>query len=418
MALLGLAALTGAAVNLVGLGSVDAATIPNPVTSITVTPTNPRISDPVRTDVVWCVPDSATAGDTFQIALPAELTNLPRSFNLRDPNGVLVAVATIAGNPAVATFTFNDYVDTHTNVCGTAFFESRLSSTLVPGQTYTLTYVVNATTTFQPVITVRPGPTPGARTTARKGAFFSDPSDECRTIATGCLGWYIESQVGPFQSVTVTDNGMTDAIFECSQLTARLWTVDASGNLVGTVSPGAVGATVQITCATNGFQVVGTNIPSGVLLRVIVHATPNVLNPDGGVTYTNTASVTHVSQTGTTVVDSVVGQRRSALAGGDANGVVPPTTTTTTTTPATTTTLASAPPTPAPTTSIVAVLPPVPVVAPPASGGVVQLPATGSHGINMMMLVSVFMVLSGTSLMIAAARRPRPAVQRSSNRRP
>jgi hypothetical protein len=35
-----------------------------------------------------------------------------------------------------------------------------------------------------------------------------------------------------------------------------------------------------------------------------------------------------------------------------------------------------------------------------------------------MLLVSVFMMLAGTSLMLAAARRPRAVLERSSTRRP
>jgi len=136
--LIGSLLLVAGAAGIAAANPVRAATIPNPVIDITVTPPNPRLSDPVRTNVQWCVPDSAANGDTFSIALPPELTGLPRGFDLRDPSGALVATASIAGTPGVATFTFTDFVDTHTNVCGTAFFESRLDSSLIPGNTYTL----------------------------------------------------------------------------------------------------------------------------------------------------------------------------------------------------------------------------------------------------------------------------------------
>jgi LPXTG-motif cell wall-anchored protein len=378
----------GAVSTFAALGTARAATIPDPVTNITVTPTNPHLSDQVRTDVQWCVPDSASAGDTFTIALPPELTQLPHGFGLRDPNGVLVANATITGTPAVATFTFNDYIDTHVNVCGTAFFESRLDSSLVAGQSYTLTYVVNGTTTFQPVITIQPGSNPTGRNVAKKGGFWGDPSDECRTAGADCLGWFVESRLGPLQSVTVTDSGSVDAQFDCTQLTVNLWSVDANGNLVQAFSPGSAGTTVNTTCSATGFQVVATNVPAARLLRVVVRATPNQLVPEGGVTYTNSASVTQVSSTGASNTDNVVGQRRSALVGGDANGVVPATTTTLAA--ATTTTLASEAPVPVPTVAQEAPAP--------------QLPATGTTNTSLLYL-GLAMLIGGGVLTVVSARR-------------
>ena len=75
------------------------------------------------------MPDSTTAGDTFRLALPPELMFLPNGFDVRDPDGLLVADVTLAGSPEVVTFTFTDYVNTRADVCGSAFFESRASMT-------------------------------------------------------------------------------------------------------------------------------------------------------------------------------------------------------------------------------------------------------------------------------------------------
>ena len=403
--------MAGTASGVVASMPAEAATIADPVTNITVTPANPRLSDSVRTDITWCVPDSTTAGDTFSIALPPELVQLPSGFSLRDPSGLLVANASIVGIPAVATFTFTDYVDTHVSVCGTAFFESRLDATLAPGQTYTLTYVVDGVVTFKPVITIRPGVTTIGRGTARKGAVFSDPSDECRTVAQGCIGWYIESRLGPFTSVTVTDNGVTGFTFECDRLSVTLWSVDAQGNLLRAFDPVSQGATITTTCGPDGFQVVGTNIPANRLLRVLIRATPQVLDPAGGVTFQNSAIVTHVSSDLTENQDTVTGQRRSARVGGDANGVQVPTTTTTTTTttvPAPSTTAPGVSPLPVPTTTLVAALPPVPPTfsVPPGA----QLPATGSN--RTMFLAGMFMLLAGLSLLVVARRRATPSEAR------
>ncbi|HEY7627967.1 MAG TPA: Ig-like domain-containing protein [Ilumatobacteraceae bacterium] len=386
--------LAGAATSVVAVTSAQAAVIDNPVISITVTPANPRVIDPVRTDVVWCVPDVTAAGDTFAIALPPELRQLPNGFPLRDPNGELVATASITGQPAVATFTFTAYVDTHDNVCGTAFFESRLDSTLVPGQSYTLTYIVNGTTTFNPVITIAPWTNPQGRNTATKGAFFSDTTDECRTVADSCIAWYVESRLGPFQSITVSDDGLADAAFVCSTLTVTLWSVDASGNLAQAFSPASQGTTVQTTCTPTSLQVVATNVPAARLVRVVIRATPTTLNPDGGVLFANTATVTQVSEVGSTQ-DTVNGQRRSVRVGGDANGVIPPP-------PTTTSTTIVASQAPAPTTTIGT-----------ANGPV--LPATGSN--PALVYVAASLVLAGAALLIAGTRRPNGAWRAVSGRR-
>ena len=395
--------VVGGISSVMAAGSAQAAVIANPVTAITVTPANPRLTDPVRTDIVWCVPESATAGDTFQVALPSQLVQLPSNFNLRDPAGVLVATAVIAGVPAIVTFTFNDYVDTHTNVCGTAFFESRLDSSLTPGTSVTLTYVVNGTLTFQPVINILPGAILGGRDVAKKGGFFGNPNDECRTVAEGCLGWFIESQVGPFQSITVIDTAPVGTTFVCSQLSARLWSVDAAGALVAIVPSASVGATLTTTCSPGSLQVVGTNIPAGVLMRVVVRATPQVLDPAGGVTFVNAATVTHVLPNQTVDVDSITGQRRSSRVGGDANGVNVPAATTTTT-------VAAAPPVvPSTTTTIVAVLLPLPpTTLPTPAGPGPQLPATGSNG--ELLAVGTLMLLTGGFLLVISATRRRQAV--------
>ena len=391
--------IAGAASSIVGSMPVEAATIPDPVTNITVTPADPRLADAVRTDVTWCVPDATTAGDTFTIALPPELVALPRGFPLRDPAGLLVANATITGNPAVATFTFTDYVDTHVNVCGTAFFESRLDSSLTPGNTYTLTYVVNGVTTFTPTVTIRPGGTTAGRPTARKGAYFDDPTDECRTEATGCLGWYLESQLGPFSSVTINDDGLVGATFECATLSVRIWSVDASGNLLNQFAPAAVGVGVTTTCSTTSLEVVATNIPANRLVRVLIRATPQAIDPAGGALFQNTALVTHVFPNQTVDTDNVAGQRRSARVGGDANGVQPPPTPTT---PAPTTTVVGQTPS-APTTSVVAALPPVPPTFPVPPNA--QLPATGSNSNSSLFYAGICMLIAGASLLVAVRRR-------------
>jgi len=175
----------------------------------------------------------------------------------------------------------------------------------------------------------------------------------------------------------------------------RLWSVDASGNLLSPFSAAGAGVTVTTTCTPAGFEVTATNIPADRLLRVLIRATPVQPAPNGGVTFRNVATVTHVSPTNAVDQDDVVGQRRTALAGGDANGVVPtPTTTVPTvdTTPGSTTTSVA--------TAVLAPAPPAPFTPPPNA----QLPATGSsHG--GLLWAGLVMVVTGIALMLGSMRR-------------
>jgi LPXTG-motif cell wall-anchored protein len=150
------------------------------------------------------------------------------------------------------------------------------------------------------------------------------------------------------------------------------------------------------------LHVVATNVPAARLVRVLVRATPAQLNPSGGVTFVNSAQVTHVFPNSTVDTDNITARRRTALVGGDANGVQAPATTTTTAPAVTTTTVAGVPVSPAPTTTNAAVLPPVPPTFPtPAPGE--ELPATGSNGT--LLLAGLVTFLAGVSLLVVATRR-------------
>ena len=251
--------------------------------------------------------------------------------------------------------------------------------------------MVNGSATFEPQITIQPGGVVGGRNAAHKGSTITDPSDQCRTVTTGCIGWFVETRLGPFKSVTITDNGLENASFECSTISVRLWSVDASGNLQTQFNAAAAGVTVTTTCTPAGFVVNATNIPADRLLRVLIRATPNEPAPNGGVTFRNVATVSQVSLTDIANQDNVAAQRRTATVGGDANGVVPTPTTTVDTTPAsTTTTIANA---------VLPPAPPAPFTPPPNA----ELPATGSHG--GLLWAGLVMVLAGIGLTLVSVRR-------------
>ncbi len=404
----------------IGIGTATAAELDGVVTDITV---SPSVVDPggrIRTDMSFCIPDWSASGDSFAVNLPAELTQLPEGITLRDPAGAVVANASIAGTPAVATFTFTTYVDERIDVCGSAFFESDLSSTVAPNAEIQLRFVISGGAIIDEVITTGERVVGTNRTTARKSAAFDDVGDQCRTTLDSCIQWFIESRPGPLASVDITDDGLTNAVFECDTFSVRFWTLTPDGSRDTEVPAASIGS-VSSTCTADSLSASITGVPDGVIVRARVNATPSTADAEGDVTFTNAASVTHVSES--TVVDDVIGRVRSSLAGGEASGAIPPPTTTTTTTTTvapTTTTAAStttttvagaAATTTAPTTTVagtVATTTTSPVggsgVATPTSPPV-RLPATGAAD-GSLAVVAFGLVLAGVGMIIWSRRLP------------
>ena len=395
----------------IGSSHVVAQEIPDPVIDVIVTPQNPRLGERIRTDVEFCVPDSTTEGDTFSVTLPSELTFLPSGFDVRDPDGLLVADATLAGAPFVVTFTFTDYVDTRTDVCGSAFFESRFDDTLTVGEDRRLVYTVNDDV-FDFVITPRERLGTVGDDIVGKGGFFTDPTDECRTSVDSCLEWRVRSRVGPYDSVQISDAPISGITFECDQIEVTLRRVEANGELGPLVSLEAAGVTTTVQCGP-GVDVTVNDLPAGLIVRLVLRGTPDAPSPAGGVTYENSAVITHIVGDEIVDRDEVSIRHRSSLVGGEAVGVTPATTTTTTTAPTTTTaaptTTTIAPTTtttivesgaPTTTTTIAGSGAPTTTVPPTVSP---QLPATGSG--QRLAPAAAVLLLAGVALVTVASRR-------------
>ena len=128
---------------IVPVGAVVAAPVSNAITGVSIRESTIGLADILTLDLTWAVPDSAVAGDFFELQLPAELIVSPElTFPLRDPDGNIVANAAVSGQ--VVTFTLTDFVNDHVDVVGTAFFESRLNSTIVaPETTIDVTFVTD-----------------------------------------------------------------------------------------------------------------------------------------------------------------------------------------------------------------------------------------------------------------------------------
>lgn len=416
----GAGVLIAASFAMFATGPADAAELGGVINDVTVTPTSAEPGDLLRVDVDFCVPDSATVGDTFSLTLPSQLSGLPTTLVVYSPNGDVVADTSITGSPAVAVFTLTDYVDRRNDVCGSAFFESQLSSDVTPDSQQRLTFVVGGGATFETVVTVGEAGVGVGRDQGRKGAYFGDAGNECRVSLDSCLGWYIETRTGPFASVTIADDGLVDASFECDQFSVRLWTVDGDGLLRSPVSASDAGAVVTKSCTADSIDVEVSSVPANVLVRTLIRATPSVPDPEGGTVYRNAAGVTYLLADETTVTEEVQGSRRSARVGGLAVGVTTTTTTTSTATEApttsvdTTTSTTPASDTATTTTAAVtttsvesaAVTTPSTTTTTSSTPTTVAalLPATGT-GSNTMSVTALLSLAAGGCLLLVARRR-------------
>lgn len=407
---LGVVAMVASASLVSSAGSAAAAELTDVDIDVTVTPTVADPGDRIRTDVEFCVPDSAMGGDTFTVSLAEQLTQLPSSIILRDPASEVVAIAEISGTPAVATFTLTDYVNDRIDVCGRAYFESQLRSDLTPESQQTLSFVVGGGATFDIVVDVGTPDVGTDRSEPRKSAAFSDPGDQCRTVTTSCINWFIESLPGPFASVTIVDDGLVDASFECSTLSVTLWSLLPDGSRDARVTP--ADGTVSSSCTPDSLSVEVTDVPADLIVRTLISATPDLPDPDGDTRYENVAAVTHVDLTEGTITDEVGGSARSSAAGGEASGVLPPpTSTTTTTTTTSTTTTTTTPPGSGAATTTTTVLDTVTTTTFPGSGAAttttipVTLPPTGGGEEGAGALVATLLIGAGVALLTASRRR-------------
>ena len=300
-------------------GIAHAAVVDGAVLDITVEPTNVVPNALVRTNIDWCVPDGTNEGDTFTITMPEQLGDFPPSFDLLDPAGRLVAVATISGDPVTAVITMTDYVETRSSVCGEAWFESRMSDEGTENTTQTLTYVVNGGLTFERDVNVGGSVVPSRDGSSKRGQ-FADPADQCRTSTTDCIDWIIASRSGPFDQVEFTDLAADGLTFNCDRVLVTYWTLNPDGSRNEDFLPGQVGATATVDCSATSLSVVTGPLPAGMIVRVRVPSTPDEPGGPDGANYVNTATV---GQTvgGDVEIDEVSAERNTALAGGVASGV-------------------------------------------------------------------------------------------------
>lgn len=184
-----------------------------------------------RLSLTWAVPDSADGGDTFQLGLPAELRAVDGStFGLRNAAGDLVARAVV--RDGIVTFTLTDYVDTHTDVHGSAWFEVSFSNSVEIGDELDL-YFPTTGRVFRDDVTVT-GVTGDYASAATKWQKFADPDGDGPLTEHDGLLWAVNAPRVTAQTaggdITFTDTPGPGQAIVCDSLDL-FWGTQNSGGV-------------------------------------------------------------------------------------------------------------------------------------------------------------------------------------------
>lgn len=288
------------------LTRASAASIGNAVTGVNVVETTASQSEAMRLDLTWAVPATARAGDTFTLQLPGALTSLTTGFDLKAPDGSLVATAKVVNG--LVTFTLTNYVDTHVKVHGTAYFSVRWSKSesAVTGPV-TLTFKAGSET-FHDTVT-KTGTTGRPHTAPHKNGFFTHIGT---VTGTDALTWTLDSSSGPFTTARFTDHLGPGQTYDCGSVAYRLVTIGSSG-AVTSVSTLPSGRVIAHSCSTSSLSATLGPASSGEVLQLFYRT--NVT--DGSLSaYSNSAQITINGSTTSTVSRSV----QVHAAGGNGSG--------------------------------------------------------------------------------------------------
>ena len=138
--------------------SAAAEEIPGAITSVSFEKESFGYNERIRLNFDWAVPNTAVAGDTFSLSLPAELKADNRAkFRMFSPEGDVVALSEWHGTTVI--FTLTDYVEHNDNVAGSGFVAVRWEHSNVPETSAPITMVIEGKVV---VIEIGDKPTPAA----------------------------------------------------------------------------------------------------------------------------------------------------------------------------------------------------------------------------------------------------------------
>jgi uncharacterized surface anchored protein len=386
----------------------SAAEIDGAITAVSIHPTSAGPFDPLTVDVDWSVPPGAKAGDTFTLTLPAKLTALDDAFDLKDASGHVIATAVV--KDGVVTFTLTDFVDTHVDVSGTAFFSVHFDLSKIPGPGPVQLDFASSTKVFPGTVTMTGSGIQDRNQGAKYGS-WTDPSDQGVTHPTDALTFGLESPQGPFHRVVMTDDGGPGMAFDCATIGFyHAFSFDAYGRLVG-VTPLPAAQIISQSCTTSTLKVVVGPLAKGEIVGVSYQST---ITDPGLASYTNTATVS--ANEDSEPVSATVARYDD---GGSGSGSTPSPTSTSPTTSASPTTSVSptststsststsstSSSTSSTTTTGSATVLPTQLTSSPPSTAAGSLPFTGADVAPMLGVAAV--LLGGGALLLLAGRRQR-----------
>jgi len=312
--------LTGA---LLPMTAASAAVIGEGITSVTTDKTQYGYNERITLDFEWAVPDTAIAGDTFELELPDALKALTLAkFPLRAVDGSVVANAAWQGKTVV--FTLTDYVEGHDSVAGNGFLTVQWDHVFTPetGAPIVLDFSTNA---IEVVIGEKPVqnppctqdcPPPPATPTSRslgKSGGWADGAYEGTRDETGNINWTLRlpgDGAGFAGPIEIVDTPSAGSVIECSTI-ALVTQVSLAGSAVK--SPVDV-ARYSVECAPTAFTIVLDRIDAAEFITVTYKGT---ITDQASGTYGNHVSMTVAGTT--TLKESVI--RRQDAGGGTGGGV-------------------------------------------------------------------------------------------------
>lgn len=244
-----LAAFTVLCMTLVGLAvPASAAEINDAVTDVRVTTSDATIFADVNFEVDWTVPNGSSGGDFFTLELPAAL-DVPDSltFDLADPAGAVIAVATVSNG--LITFTLTDAVNGQNNISGTAFITAGINQDAVAeGAVTDLTFVTAGGTFDQDLEIVEFVPDESAGKFVR---LLDEPTENGNGVISGITTRLLTiDDVGA--TVTIIDTPGPGLALDCTTISGSRRDFPA-GDSVGEVA--AASETCEPTSATITFEV-------------------------------------------------------------------------------------------------------------------------------------------------------------------
>ena len=380
----------------VGLAAVpDAAECTPQDRSSSITSLNVEGADDLRewqetkVDFTGSLPLGGCAGDTVTITVPPQLSAHPGSFPVLDPDGVSMGTMVVSSD-GVATITFNDYVETHTNVTFHGYLAAQVGNQMLPGQSYDLSWKVGTTVVTTPVTMQECPNCDVPHTWPGKWANFN-PGDP------GSVTFALVSAVTQASGETVvfTDTLGAGQHLDCSSLVVtEADSVDAWGDLQFDSSWTADTAACDEATGTLTVQV--TSNKAGQYFRVLGSATVTETRSS----YTDEGTVTQRGVTKPVQAAAIV---YSGGAGGDGETPTPtptpsetPTPTPTETTPASNPAPSETSTTSTPSTTTTTKTPTTPTTS---------LPQTGSDASALGAGVGLLLVVMGSGALLAARRR-------------